>query len=141
MLPVAKRNSWLPSVFDDFFNTEFVPHVNRTAPAVNILVHDQEYVVELAVPGLNKNDFKVNIDNDGNLVVKMEKKEETKDNDNKAHYLRREFSYSSFEQTLILPDDVDKEHISAKMLDGVLTVTLPKRAEIVKALGKQIEVE
>ncbi|MFZ1236146.1 MAG: Hsp20/alpha crystallin family protein [Prevotella sp.] len=141
MLPVAKRNSWLPSVFDDFFNTEFVPHVNRTAPAVNILVHDQEYVVELAVPGLNKNDFKVNIDNDGNLVIKMEKKEETKDNDNKAHYLRREFSYSSFEQTLILPDDVDKEHISAKMLDGVLTVTLPKRAEIVKSLGMQIEVE
>ena len=88
-----------------------------------------------------KDDFIVNIDNDGNLTIKMEKKVENKEEDKKAHYLRREFSYSSFEQTLILPDDVDKEKICAKMSDGVLTVTLPKREEIVQTLGKQITVE
>lgn len=141
MLPVRNRNSWLPSVFDDFMNTGFVPRMNSTAPAINVIAHDGDYVVELAAPGLNKEDFKVNIDNDGNLTIKMEKKVENKTEDKKAHYLRREFSYSSFEQTLILPDDVDKEKIGAKMADGVLTVTLPKREEIVQTLSKQIAVE
>ena len=141
MLPVRNRNSWLPSVFDDFFDTGLAPRLNSTAPAINVIAHDGEYVVELAAPGLKKDDFIVNIDNDGNLTLKMEKKVENKEEDKKAHYLRREFSYSSFEQTLILPDDVDKEKICAKMSDGVLTVTLPKREEIVQTLGKQITVE
>ncbi len=141
MLPVMNRNSWLPSVFDDFLNTSFMQRTNGTAPAINVIAHDHDYVVELAAPGLNKEDFKVNIDHEGNLTVKMEKKQEHKEEDKRAHYLRREFSYSSFEQTLILPDDVDKERISAKMEDGVLTVSLPKREEIVQTLGKQIAVE
>lgn len=141
MLPARNRNSWLPSVFDDLMNVDFTPRLNSTAPAINVIAHEGEYVVELAAPGLKKDDFKVNIDNDGNLTIKMEKKVENKEEDKKAHYLRREFSYSSFEQTLILPEDVDKEKIAAKMADGVLTVTLPKRQEIVQALGKQIEVE
>lgn len=141
MLPVSKRNSWLPSVFDDLMNVDFSPRLNSTAPAINVIAHDDDYVVELAAPGLKKDDFKVNIDNDGNLTVKMEKKEEKKEDDKKAHFLRREFSYSSFEQTLVLPDDVDKEKISAKMSEGVLAVILPKRKEIVETLGKQITVE
>lgn len=141
MLPARNRNSWLPSVFDDLMNVDFTPRLNSTAPAINVIAHEGEYVVELAAPGLKKDDFKVNIDNEGNLTIKMEKKVENKEEDKKAHYLRREFSYSSFEQTLILPEDVDKEKIAAKMADGVLTVTLPKRQEIVQALGKQIEVE
>ena len=141
MLPVVNRNSWLPSVFEDFLNTGVMPRVNGTAPAINVIAHEHDYVVELAAPGLNKDDFKINIDQEGNLSIKMEKKVENKEENKKAHYLRREFSYSSFEQTLILPDDVDKEKIGAKMTDGVLTVTLPKREEIVQTLGKQITVE
>ncbi|GAB6982361.1 Hsp20/alpha crystallin family protein [Prevotella dentasini] len=132
------RNSWLPEVFNDFFYNNNMPRANATAPAINVLETATEYTVELAAPGLSKEDFVVNIDNDGDLTIKMEKKEETKDQ--AAHYLRREFSYSKYEQTLILPDDVDKEKIGARMSDGVLTVSLPKVQQNVQKIARQIEV-
>ena len=78
------------------------------------------------ISGTKKEDFDVHINNDGELSIKMESKTDTKDEDKKSHYLRREFSYSKYEQTLILPDDVVKDKITAKMENGVLTVVLPK---------------
>ena len=126
MLPVFGRNTWMPDVFNDFFDNDFMTRANATAPAINVKESDTAYTVELAAPGLKKEDFNVNIDRDGNLHIRMESKAEKKDEDKKSHYLRREFSYSKFEQTLLLPDDVDKDGIEAKVNDGVLTVNLPK---------------
>ena len=81
----------------------------------------------MAAPGMTKEDFNVHLDEENNLVISMEKKIENKDeNKKKGHYLRREFSYSKFQQTMVLPDNVDKEKISAAVKDGVLTIELPK---------------
>ena len=141
MLPVFSRNTWMPEVFNDFFDTDFMGRANATAPAINVKESDGEYTVELAAPGLKKEDFDVNIDRDGNLHIHMESKAEHKDEDKKSHYLRREFSYSKYEQTLLLPDDVDKDRIEAKVNDGVLTVNLPKVEKLPEKTMKQIEVK
>ena len=127
MLPIRRTSTWLPDVFNDFFDTDFMPKANATAPAINVIESDKAYKVELAAPGTKKEDFDVHINNDGDLSIKMESKTDTKDEDKKSHYLRREFSYSKYEQTLILPDDVEKDKISAKMDNGVLTIELPKK--------------
>ena len=132
------KNSWLPEVFNDFFYNNNMPKANATAPAINVLENENEYTVELATPGLRKEDFDISINNDGDLVIKMEKKNEVKDE--KAHYLRREFAYSKYEQTLILPDDVNKDEVGAKMNDGVLNITLPKLNKSVQKVARQIEV-
>ena len=132
------KNSWLPEVFNDFFYNNNMPKTNATAPAINVLENENEYIVELAAPGLRKEDFDISINNDGDLVIKMEKKNEVKDE--KAHYLRREFAYSKYEQTLILPDDVNKDEVGAKMNDGVLNITLPKLNKSVQKVARQIEV-
>ena len=141
MLPVLNRNTWIPEVFNDFFDNDFMLRPNATAPAINVKETDSEYTVELAAPGLKKEDFNVNIDKSGNLHIHMESKHEQKDEDKKSHYLRREFSYSKYEQTLLLPDDVDKEKIEAKVNDGVLTVNLPKMARKEEEAMKRIEVK
>jgi HSP20 family protein len=134
------RNQWLPEVFNDFFNTDFMPKASATAPAINVMESDKDYTVELAAPGLKKEDFKVNINDDGNLVIKMERKAESNEEDKKARYLRREFSYTKYEQTLILPEDVDKEKIAARVADGVLTVDLPKIVKEEAKVARQITV-
>ena len=132
------KNSWLPEVFNDFSYNNNMPKTNATAPAINVLENENEYIVELAAPGLRKEDFDISINNDGDLVIKMEKKNEVKDE--KAHYLRREFAYSKYEQTLILPDDVNKDEVGARMSDGVLNITLPKLNKTVQKVARQIEV-
>ena len=115
---------------------------NATAPAINVLETEKEYKVELAAPGMTKDDFNVRIDEDNNLVISMEKKTENKEEKKEGRYLRREFSYSKFQQTMILPDNVDKEKISAAVENGVLSVQLPKISEEeVKKAEKQIEVK
>ncbi len=127
---LARRNSnWLPDVFNDFFDTDFLPKVNSntTAPAINVIEKKDEYDVELAAPGMTKEDFKVSLDEDRNLVVELDKKvEKTEENKETGHYLRREFSYTKFHQTLLLPDDVNRDNISATVENGVLKVVLPK---------------
>jgi HSP20 family protein len=130
----------LPDVFNDFFDTDFMPRTNATAPAINVKESAVDYEVELAAPGMTKEDFNVHLNQDGDLTIKMEKKAENKEEDKKAHYLRREFAYSKFEQTLILPDDVDKNNISARVADGVLTVTLPKIKKEEQNVVRQITV-
>ncbi len=140
MTPANRKNSWLPDVFNDFFDTDFMPRTNATAPAINVKESEVDYEVELAAPGMTKEDFNVHLNQDGDLTIKMEKKAENKEEDKKAHYLRREFAYSKFEQTLILPDDVDKNNISARVADGVLTVTLPKIRKEERNVVRQITV-
>ncbi|MBP3511796.1 MAG: Hsp20/alpha crystallin family protein [Prevotella sp.] len=140
MTPVRRNSGWLPDVFNDFFEPGFMPKANTTAPAINVMESDKGYTVELAAPGMRKEDFCVHINDDGNLIVKMENKQETKEENKNMRYLRREFSYSKFEQTLILPDDVDKEKIAARVDNGVLTVELPKVVETKVKVARQIEI-
>lgn len=136
-----RRNSvWLPEVFNDFFETDFMTKANATAPAINVKESDKGYIVELAAPGMTKEDFCVHINDDGNLIIKMENNHEVKEENNTMRYLRREFSYSKFEQTLVLPDDVDKEKIAARVENGVLTVELPKMEETKVKVARQITV-
>ena len=135
-----RHAAWLPEVFNDFFNTDFMPKANATAPAINVKESDKGYTVELAAPGMTKEDFNVHINDEGNLIIKMESKHEKNEEDKSTRYLRREFSYSRYEQTLILPDDVEKEQISAKVENGVLTVELPKLVQQQVKVSRQIEI-
>lgn len=112
MMPTRKYNNqnWLPSIFNDFFDNEWLTRANATAPAINVIESDKDYKVEVAAPGMTKEDFNIHISESNELVISMEKKNETKEDDHhNRRYLRREFSYSKFEQALILPEDVVKE--------------------------------
>lgn len=144
MLLVRRNNDfdWLNNWFDDnFFNTPVMAQTTTTAPAVNVKEDNKQYVMEVAVPGLKKEQVNMSIDKDGYLTLSIENKNEQKDENKKEHYLRREFSYSKFEQTLILPDDVNKEKIAANVNDGVLTVDLPKMEKNEEKATRHIEVK
>ena len=127
MLPVMSSKSWFPTMFDEFFNNEWMPRLQSTAPAVNVKETGSEYTMEFAVPGIKKEFCRVNLNDEGNLEVTIENKMEHKAEDKKEHYLRREFNYSNYQQTYVLPEDVEKEKIAAKVDNGVLTITMPKQ--------------
>ena len=125
----------LPSLFDNLFsrdlmdwsNFNFSP-TNTTLPAVNIRETKDDFLIEVAAPGLNKNDFKVNLENN-QLVISSEHKEEKKSEED--NYTRREFSYQSFQRSFTVDQSqVDGEKISAKYSDGILCITLPKKEEV-----------
>ena len=152
MLPVMFQNSWMPTVFEDFLNNDWMPRANSTAPAVNVKESEKAYTMELAAPGIKKEYCRVAINDEGNLTIAIEKggvhdvdniegghQQEHKHEDKHHHYLRREFSYSNYEQNYVLPDDVVKDQISAKVEDGILTITMPK-TEPKEKVTKAIEV-
>lgn len=142
MMPMRRNQNWLPSIFNDFFDNEWMEKANATAPAINVSESENEYRVEVAAPGMTKEDFNIRIDEENNLVISMEKKSESKEEKKDRKYLRREFSYSKFEQTMILPDDVDKEKIGAAVENGVLDITLPKLTkEDLPKLSRNIEIK
>lgn len=129
MLLVRRNNDfdWLNNWFDDnFFNTPVMAQTTTTAPAVNVKEDNKQYVMEVAVPGLKKEQVNMSIDKDGYLTLSIENKNEQKDENKKEHYLRREFSYTSYRQSYALPDNVDADKIDANVADGVLKVVLPK---------------
>ena len=132
------RNSWIPEVFNGLFNEDNMQKANTTAPAINVKESLTKYTVELAAPGMRKDDFEVNLNENGDLHIKMENKRQPEQEEHV--YLRREFSYAKFEQTLILPDDVNKEKISASVADGVLTIQLPKMQQEEQKVARQITV-
>ena len=142
MLPVLNSNSWFPTMFDDFFNNDWMPKMKATAPAVNVKEDANAYTMELAVPGIRKEFCRVNINADGNLEVAIENKLEHKEENKKEHFLRREFSYSNYQQTYVLPDDIVKDHIAAKVDNGVLTITMPKVSKNeIKQIQRQINID
>ena len=142
MLQVMNSNSWFPTMFDDFFNKDWMPKMKATAPAVNVKEDANAYTMELAVPGIKKEFCRVNINADGNLEVAIENKLEHKEENKKEHFLRREFSYSNYQQTYVLPDDIVKDHIAAKVDNGVLTITMPKVSkDEVKQIQRQISID
>ena len=127
MLPVMTTKSWFPTMFDEFLNNDWLPRMQSTAPAVNVKETDSDYTMEFAVPGIKKEFCRVSLNNEGNLEVTIENKMEHKEEEKKEHYLRREFSYSNYQPTYVLPEDVEKEQIAAKVDNGVLTITMPKK--------------
>ena len=117
----------------------YTPAKQFASPAVNIIENEKDYEIEVAAPGMSKEDFKVRLENDNELVISLEKKNE--DKHEKKNYLRREFSYASFKQAFIIPDEVKAEGIGAAMVDGVLRITLPKKEVTVKTpASRQIEI-
>lgn len=136
---IARFNdNWFPTLFNDLFDDNWMPaarqRTNVTAPAVNVMEEEKAFKVELAAPGMSKEDFTINIDKDNNLVINMEKKANAAtDEGEKAaekkngRYLRREFSYSKFQQAFSLPEDIETAKITAHMADGVLTIDIPKK--------------
>lgn len=124
------NQNWLPSMFNDFFDNDWMEKSNATAPAINVLENEHSYDLELAAPGMTKDDFKVSLDENGDLVINMEKKQENNDEKKRGHYLRREFSYSKFQQTMLLPEDADREKINAQVEHGVLKVNIPKVVKV-----------
>ena len=143
MIPTRRNNqTWLPNIFNDFFDNDWMVRANATAPSINVIESDKDYQVEVAAPGMTKEDFNIHLSENGELVISMEKKQEDEKKDQNKHYLRREFSYSKFEQALILPDDVVKEKISANVANGVLTISLPKQTPEEKVkVNRVIEIQ
>lgn len=162
MLPMRKVQSWLPAIFNDLLENEWLAKMNDTAPSMNIMECDERYRVEIATPGMTKDDFSIEVKNDNQLEVTMEKKseattEESELKDQKCgctakekeveeqkqgKYIRREFAYSHFRQTLILPENVDKFKITAKQENGILTIFIPKKESVIEMQTvKKIAVE
>ena len=140
MLPVMFKNSWFPTVFDEFLNNDFTPSTKTTtAPAVNVKEDEKAYTMEVAAPGIKKEYCRVTLNEEGNLCIAIENKMEHKEEDKKQHYLRREFSYTNYQQNYSLPEDVVKDKISAKVENGILTVILPKQEKEAK-VTKSIEI-
>ena len=139
-MALIKRNPDLLPLFNNFFDNTWHERFNTTAPAINVKESQTDFEIEVAAPGMSKEDFVIRIDEDNNLVISLEK-EEKKVDQNVSRYLRREFSYSKFTQTMILPETVDREKISAKMEHGILQIIVPKiKEEELKKLQRQIEI-
>lgn len=152
-----RDDTWMPSILNDWFNTVWPAtseqHYGDFIPKMNVSETDKEYKLELAVPGMTKDHINLRVEDDDTLVIKAEKehlddkkadKEQHLDRkaDNNEGWLRREFWYNRFEQRFTLPDDADVEAINASMSDGILTVTLPKRAPVApEKLHRVIEVK
>ncbi len=142
-------NPWmssLPSLLDRFFegdlmdwNSSNFSDTNTTLPAVNIKEDNDQFMIEVAVPGMKKDDFKVDFDN-GRLTISSEKQHEDVEKEGEK-VTRREFSYQSFQRSFTIPENmVDAEKISAKYENGILHLKLPKREEIKPKPAKQIAI-
>lgn len=143
MLPALRKRSSFPSLIDEFFGGDVLPGFfldfdKRIAtPAVNIIESKDDYRIEVAAPGLNKDDFKINIEN--NVLTISAEKEEKTENEGES-YVRREFNYASFSRSFTLPDSMDTEKISAKHKDGVLDVIIPKKEEAKQKPARNIKI-
>ena len=115
----------MPTLFNELMNWNDTTY---STPRMNIMETKDNYKLELCIPGLTKEDVKLSIDAEGNLVVEMakESKNEKKENKEEMRYLRHEFSVEHFRQTVMLPDDIHKEQISAKVENGILDIVIPK---------------
>jgi len=142
---LTKTTERMPTLFDDLFKpwNEWFDNGGlwgrvMNIPAVNITENKDEYKVALAVPGMKKDDF--NIDIDGNMLTISSEKEETKEEKDKK-FTRKEYNFSSFSRSFTLPDEVNKEKIEAKYEDGVLKLSLPRKEELKKITAKHIAVK
>lgn len=142
MLPARKfyGQNFMPDFFNDFLGNIALDSTAK-APAVNVLEDDASFNIEVAAPGMTKEDFKVHINKDGNLVIEVDKKCECKE-EKEGKYIRKEFTCTKFHQTLVLPDNVDRDEIQANAENGVLYINLPKmQKQKVEEQKRMIEVK
>jgi HSP20 family protein len=144
-LALSRASEKMPSVFDDFFKpwNEWFDNGNSwtramNVPAVNITESKDEYLVSLAVPGMKKADFTIDVD--GNMLTISSEQEESKEEKDKK-FTRKEYNYSSFSRSFTLPEEINKEKIEAKYEEGVLKISLPRKEEAKKASAKHIAVK
>jgi HSP20 family protein len=142
MLPILRTSNMLPNIVDDFFGKDFLtnffePQTGVSVPAVNIVENKDDFRIEVAAPGLDKDDFKVEMENN---VLSISSEKEKKNEVNDENYMRREFSYSSFCRTFTMPDSVDADKIKASHRNGILEIVIPKREEAKQKPKKQIKI-
>ncbi len=143
-MSLIKFNETFPALLDSFFGHDMGerfawPRTTFAVPAVNIREDENSFKVEMAAPGLKKDDFKVTLDN-GVLTVSTEKRQENEEKDADGKYTKREFSYQSFSRSFSLPDSVQYEKIDARYQDGILYLTIPKKEEAKRKAPKVINI-
>ncbi len=145
-MTLARRSEYgLPTLFDRIFNNDLMDWgtsnfsgPNSTLPAVNVRETEDDYILEVAAPGMTKKDFKINYQNNV-LTISSEKEEKTEENDD--GYSRREFSYTSFQRSFTVPgNEVDSDKITASYADGILNVKIPKREEVKPKPAREIKI-
>ncbi len=123
MLVTRRNQDFMPTLFNELMNWN---DTNYSTPRMNIMETKDNYKLELCIPGLTKDDVKLSIDTEGNLVVEMTKETKNEKKNEDMRYLRHEFSVEHFRQTVMLPEDIHKEQISAKVENGILDIVIPK---------------
>ena len=123
MLVTRRNQDFMPTLFNELMNWN---DTNYSTPRMNIMETKDNYKLELCIPGLTKDDVKLSIDTEGNLVVEMTKETKNEKKNEEMRYLRHEFSVEHFRQTVMLPEDIHKEQISAKVDNGILDIIIPK---------------
>ncbi len=123
MLVTRRNQDFMPTLFNELMNWNDTTY---STPRMNIMETKDNYKLELCIPGLTKEDVKLSIDAEGNLVVEMVKETKNEKKNEEMRYLRHEFSVEHFRQTVMLPDDIHKEQISAKVENGILDIVIPK---------------
>ncbi len=143
MLPALRKKSTFPSLIDEFFGGDIFPGFfldfdkRMVTPAVNIIESKDDFRIEVAAPGLDKADFRINVENNV-LTISAEKEEKNEEKDER--FMRREFNYASFSRSFTLPASMDTEKISAKHKDGVLNVVIPKKEEAKEKPARSIKI-
>lgn len=142
MLVKSSGFQLMPSVFDDFmrdWSTTNFSDTNTSLPAVNIKENDNEFIVEVAVPGMDKNDFKIDLEND---ILTISSEKVNNNQEKKDNYTRREYSYQSFKRSFTLPKNiVDSNKIKAKYTAGELIIEIPKKEEAKPIPARLIEIQ
>jgi HSP20 family protein len=142
MLPMLRRGTAFPGMADEFFGKDFLSNFFDTQtgismPSVNIVEGKDDFRIEVAAPGLEKKDFKINLENN---VLTISSEKEVKDEQTEDKFMRREFSYSSFQRSFALPNTVDAEKINASYKDGVLNLLIPKKEEAKQKPARTIKI-
>jgi len=139
MANLPSLSSWVDDVFENGLGTGFLSNFNTgmSLPAVNIKEDADNFVLELAVPGMKKSDFDIDVDN---KILSISSEVKTEDQTREDNYTRREFGYSSFKRTFTLPDTVNSEKINAAYNDGILRLNLPKLEEAKDKPSRRIEI-
>lgn len=130
-----------PALFSSFFDDDWFDADSRwlsRVPATNIKEKQDAFMIEMAVPGMSKKDFHINVEN-GVLTVSTEKEDES--NEDKKHYRRREYNYRAFSRSFSLPETVKAEDIQARYEDGLLKLNIPKKEEVKKVPKKEISIQ